>query len=204
MEEKCGIFVVKRLHFSNILDYIWTWTLHLKKFWIVFGLGLSFKKSGLDLDRKIWLSAHLCCRSHYHLMLSHKTYQNLGICFVTIAYCYITKRLWPALNFLMWEWPATLKRLGRPGMDYWMHYAFKNSKGSAPVPPKVHSRATYRYVCIGVWNVYLVARCTSTHKTCFADISQQSRSFQYSHWSFLWLILKSWDLKPALIYDGLV
>jgi len=23
------------------------------------GLGLSFKKSGLDLDRKIWQSAHL-------------------------------------------------------------------------------------------------------------------------------------------------
>jgi len=24
--------------------------------------GLSFKKSGLDLDRKIWQSAHLCCQ----------------------------------------------------------------------------------------------------------------------------------------------
>ena len=31
MENKRGIFVVKRLHFSNILDYIWTSTLHLKK-----------------------------------------------------------------------------------------------------------------------------------------------------------------------------
>jgi len=30
MEKKCGIFVVKRLHFSNFLDFIWTWTLHLK------------------------------------------------------------------------------------------------------------------------------------------------------------------------------
>ena len=35
MENKCGIFVVKRLHFSNILDWIWTWTLHLKKIWTV-------------------------------------------------------------------------------------------------------------------------------------------------------------------------
>jgi len=24
--------------------------------------------------------------------------------------------LWPATNFLMWKWPATLKRLGRPGL----------------------------------------------------------------------------------------
>ena len=31
MEKKCGIFIAKRLHFSNILDYIWTWALHLKK-----------------------------------------------------------------------------------------------------------------------------------------------------------------------------
>jgi len=38
MEKKRGIFVVKRLQFSNILDYIWNWTLHLKKFWSVFGL----------------------------------------------------------------------------------------------------------------------------------------------------------------------
>jgi len=29
-------------------------------FWTVVGLGLSFKKSGLDLDRKIWQSANLC------------------------------------------------------------------------------------------------------------------------------------------------
>ena len=28
MEKKCGILVVKRLHFFNILDFIWT--LHLK------------------------------------------------------------------------------------------------------------------------------------------------------------------------------
>jgi len=39
-----------------------------------------------------------------------KTYQNQGI-------CYVTKRLWPAINFLMWKWPATLKRLGRHGLD---------------------------------------------------------------------------------------
>jgi len=31
MEKKCGIFVVKRLHFLNILDFIWAWTLRLKK-----------------------------------------------------------------------------------------------------------------------------------------------------------------------------
>ena len=26
------------------------------------------------------------------------------------------KPLWPAINFPMWKWPATLKRLGRPGL----------------------------------------------------------------------------------------
>ena len=30
-------------------------------------------------------------RTHYHLVLSHETYQNRGICYVTIAYCYVTK-----------------------------------------------------------------------------------------------------------------
>jgi len=30
----------------------------------VVGLGLRFKKSGLDLDRKIWQSAHLCTAAH--------------------------------------------------------------------------------------------------------------------------------------------
>jgi len=32
MEKKCGIFVVKRLHFFIILSFMWTWTLHLNKF----------------------------------------------------------------------------------------------------------------------------------------------------------------------------
>jgi len=53
MEKKCSIFVVKRLQFSNFMDIIWTWTIPLKKIWTVVGLGLSFKKSGMDLDRKI-------------------------------------------------------------------------------------------------------------------------------------------------------
>jgi len=38
MQKKCGIFVVKRLHFKNILDFIWSWTLHLKK---MFGVWLD-------------------------------------------------------------------------------------------------------------------------------------------------------------------
>jgi len=28
-------------------------------------------------------------RTHYHLVLSRKTYQNQGICYVTIGYCYV-------------------------------------------------------------------------------------------------------------------
>ena len=60
MEKKCDIFVVKKMHFSSFLGFIWTWTLRLKIFGIVIGLVLSLDKSGLDLDRKIWQSAHLC------------------------------------------------------------------------------------------------------------------------------------------------
>jgi len=61
--------------------------------------------------------ATLCnYRTHYDLVLSHKTYQNQGICYITIAYYYVTKTLWPAINFLMWKWPATLKTLGRPAI----------------------------------------------------------------------------------------
>ena len=43
--EKAGFFQFSGLH----LDL----TIHLKNFWTVVGLGVSFKKSGLDLDRKI-------------------------------------------------------------------------------------------------------------------------------------------------------
>ena len=46
-------------HFSNCLDFIWTWSLQLNNFWTVVGFRLSFKKSGLDLDRKICQSVHL-------------------------------------------------------------------------------------------------------------------------------------------------
>jgi len=53
MERKCGVFIVKRVHFKNFLDSISTWALQLKNFWTAVGLGLSFKISGLDLDRKI-------------------------------------------------------------------------------------------------------------------------------------------------------
>jgi len=30
-------------------------------------------------------------RTHYHLVLSHKTYQNQEICYVIISYCYVKK-----------------------------------------------------------------------------------------------------------------
>jgi len=46
--------------------------------------------------------------------------------------------------------------------------------------------------------------CNSRRKTYFAEYSQQSHSFNYSHWIFLWLILKSWLFDPALINDCLV
>ena len=53
MEKKCGIFVVKRIHFSNFLDFIWTWTLHLENFSDCGWTWTEFLKIRLDLDRKI-------------------------------------------------------------------------------------------------------------------------------------------------------
>ena len=61
--------------------------------------------------------------------------------------------------------------------------------------------AAPQIVCIGM---YLIARCNSRRETYFAEYSQQSRSFYYSHWIFLWLILKSWLFNPAWIYDRLL
>ena len=49
----------KKLHFVNLLNFIWTWTL---QFLIFFGLGLSFKNSGLD--GKIRQSFHLWRSPH--------------------------------------------------------------------------------------------------------------------------------------------
>jgi len=40
MKKKCGIFVVEMLYFSKYLDLGLTFE---KKFWTVFGLGLSLK-----------------------------------------------------------------------------------------------------------------------------------------------------------------
>jgi len=40
------------MYFVNILDFILTWIFNFLHFWTVV-LGLSFKYSGLDLDRKI-------------------------------------------------------------------------------------------------------------------------------------------------------
>ena len=51
---------------------------------------------------------------------------------------------------------------------------------------------------------YLIARSISRRKIYFAEYSQQSRSFCYSHWIFLWLIIKSWLFNPPLISDCLV
>ena len=53
------------------------------------------------------------------------------------------------------------------------------------------------------WN-FLRTPLNSRPKACFAEYSQQSCSFYYSHWILLWLILKSWLFNPALIYDCLV
>jgi len=41
------------------MNLIWTWIITLRKNWTVVELWQSFKKSGLDLDRHIWHSAHL-------------------------------------------------------------------------------------------------------------------------------------------------
>jgi len=39
-------------------------------------------------------------RTHYHLVLSHETYQNQGICYVTISYCYVAKTFVACNKFL--------------------------------------------------------------------------------------------------------
>ena len=59
----CINFVVDKLYFVNLLDL--TWILILTKIWTLLGLGLKFKNSGLDLDRKTWEFAHLCCPPLY-------------------------------------------------------------------------------------------------------------------------------------------
>jgi len=57
-------------------------------------------------------------------VISHKTDQNQGICYVTIAIVTSQKRLGPAINFLMWKWPAALKRLDTPAL---IEYEFRIS-----------------------------------------------------------------------------
>jgi len=46
MDKNCVIFVIKKLYFAKLSDLDF-------EFLKLFGLGLIFKNSGLDLDRKI-------------------------------------------------------------------------------------------------------------------------------------------------------
>jgi len=54
----------------------------------VVGLGLSFKKSGLDLDRKIWQSAHLWSADR----CSTTPWINLRFIFTAVQYCRFAAR----------------------------------------------------------------------------------------------------------------
>ena len=51
-KNRCNI-VAKRLHFSNILDFVWTWAPHLKNILDCGWTWTEFLKTGLDLDCKI-------------------------------------------------------------------------------------------------------------------------------------------------------
>ena len=76
---------------------------------------------------------------------------------ITVANCYVTKkRLWPAINFLMWKWPATLKRLGRPGLesDSARNNILRNNKQK----PETTNKNTGKIICqygqpVWVWKV---------------------------------------------------
>jgi len=50
---------LKRCIFAKLLDLFRLGFQFFKTFWTRVGLGLSFKNSGMDLDRKLWKSAHL-------------------------------------------------------------------------------------------------------------------------------------------------
>jgi len=54
----------------------------------VVGLGLSFKKSGLDLDRKIWQSAHLWSADR----CSATPWINLRFIFTAVQHCRFAAR----------------------------------------------------------------------------------------------------------------
>jgi len=54
----------------------------------VVGLGLSFKKSGLDLDHKIWQSAHLWPADR----CSATPWLNLRFIFTAVQHCRFAAR----------------------------------------------------------------------------------------------------------------
>jgi len=47
-------------------------------------------------------------------MLSHKTYQNQGICYITIAYCYVTKIFVARHKFPHVKVARNTKKVGQP------------------------------------------------------------------------------------------
>ena len=53
----CVIFAIEKLIFWTLF---WLGFQNYHSFWTMVGLGLNFEISRLDLDRKIWQSAHLC------------------------------------------------------------------------------------------------------------------------------------------------
>ena len=85
----------------------------------------------LDLLTSIQAGNTACnYRTHYHLVLSHKTYQNQGICYVTIAYCYITKTFVARNKFTHVKVARNTKKLSRPAVG--KRVAVVSSKSGVP------------------------------------------------------------------------
>ena len=55
----------------------------------------------------------VCNYRTHHLVLSHKTYQNKWICYVTIAYCYVTKNVCGRNKFPHVKVACNTKKVGQ-------------------------------------------------------------------------------------------
>jgi len=89
----------------------------------------------------------------YHLVLSHKTYQNQGISYVIIAYCYVTKTFVARNKYHHVNVAHNVKRLGRPAIDHRAGPLNYFKQGSSYKSKKL-LRSGHSHEIIQMWHVF--------------------------------------------------
>jgi len=198
MEKKWSIFVVQRLHFSNILDLIWTWTSHLKNIldcgwtWTEFLKIRTGSGSQIMTVRSSLLWGKMCdtyIKESFLTAIPESSRRDIQPCIVSsVEFSNIQLSKWFRIWIGCWSWLFLIFRYGLDmeliksfGLDqddkistsvhHWWPALFSN-----PNPKTLFSSRTFfqwmRGSVVGVTSLENVQVCTF-HDGCKQGIDQQ-------------------------------